>query len=191
MNVAVLASTRGTTLGGLLEAQASGALEAKIVCVITDRACGALDKAKTAGVDAILIDRQLMSSREEFEQKADDELAKRGVELICLAGFMRILSPAFVRKWSGRLLNAHPSLLPKFAGGMDLRVHEAVLAAGEKESGVTVHFVEEGVDTGEIVGQKKVPVVAGDTPESLKERVQEAEKQLYLQVINEFARKMK
>ena len=102
---------------------------------------------------------------------------------------MRVLSPLFVKRWGEKVLNVHPSLLPKHAGGMDLKVHEAVLAAGEKESGCTIHFVDESVDGGKIVAQETVPVVEGDTPESLKERVQEAEKKLYVKVINDFAKK--
>lgn len=188
MKVAFLSSSWGTTLGGVLEAQERGELKAEIACVVADRECPALEKARAAGVDAVLVDRQSLS-QQEFEAAVDGELKKRGVGLVCLAGFMRILSPAFVRKWRGRLLNIHPSLLPKHAGGMDLNVHRAVIESRERETGCTIHFVDEGVDTGAIVAQEKVSVREADTPETLKARVQEAEKKLYVKVINDFAKK--
>ncbi len=188
MKVAFLSSSWGTTLGGVLEAQERGELKAEIACVVADRECPALEKARAAGVDAVLVDRQSLS-QQEFEAAVDGELKKRGVGLVCLAGFMRILSPAFVRKWRGRLLNIHPSLLPKHAGGMDLNVHRAVIESRERETGCTIHFVNEGVDTGAIVAQEKVSVREADTPETLKARVQEAEKKLYVKVINDFAKK--
>jgi formyltetrahydrofolate-dependent phosphoribosylglycinamide formyltransferase len=188
MKVAFLSSSWGTTIGGVLAAQERGELKAQIACVVADKECPALQKARTAGVDAVLVDRAALS-KEEFEEQLDSELRKRGVELVCLAGFMKILSHEFVNKWRDKIINVHPSLLPRHAGGMDLQVHRAVLEARERETGCTIHFVDEGIDTGRIIAQEKVAVREADTAESLKARVQAAEVALFVKVINDFAEK--
>ncbi|MBI5177327.1 phosphoribosylglycinamide formyltransferase [Candidatus Micrarchaeota archaeon] len=185
--IAVLASTRGTDLQAIIDAQKKGVLLAEIACVACDRPCLALDRAKEQGVESFLVDKKQFASREEFDGKILEILQAHRVQLVCLAGYMRILSPLFVRSFPNRIVNVHPSLLPAFAGGMDAGVHAAVLKAGVPETGCTFHLVDEGTDTGAIILQEKVPVLSGDTPQTLKERVQEAEKRLYPRVINLFA----
>jgi phosphoribosylglycinamide formyltransferase-1 len=134
-----------------------------------------LTRAKSAGIPVGVISHR-GKSREDFDAEIDDALKAAGVEVVCLAGFMRILSDGFVRDWQGKLLNIHPSLLPAYKG---TNVHARVLAAGEKQSGASVHFVVPELDGGPVIGQTSVPVMAGDTPESLASRVLEVEQRLY------------
>jgi len=171
--IAVLASGRGSNLEALLRAfppTPPGDALGTVCLVISNRPeAPALARARAAGVEArhVAYDR-----REGFEAAAVAALDEADIDLVCLAGFMRILSPAFVRRYRGRLLNIHPSLLPAHRG---LHAQRQALEAGDAESGCTVHFVDEGVDTGTIVVQRSVPVLDGDDEESLAERIREQE----------------
>lgn len=158
---------------------------AEIVLVISNRPdAGGIAKAKALGIHTLCIDHKNFKTRKAFEQEMDKALRAHDTELICNAGFMRILSPWFVRRWLGRLLNIHPSLLPKFPG---LHTHKRALEAGEAEHGCTVHYVDEGMDTGEIIAQAKVNIQAGDTPEILAKRVLVVEHTLYPMVLQQIA----
>lgn len=175
--IAVLVSGGGTNLQALLDAQQSGALTAgEIVLVIAsnDKAY-ALTRAANAGVPAVVCSRKALGSQEAFEAAISQALAEHGAELIIMAGFMSILTERFTSRWPRRILNIHPSLIPSFCGKgfYGLRVHEAALAYGVKVTGATVHFVNEVPDGGEILLQKAVDVLPGDTPEILQRRVME------------------
>ncbi|MBU0706275.1 phosphoribosylglycinamide formyltransferase [Patescibacteria group bacterium] len=186
--IAILSSTNGTNLQSFIDARDRGELEGvEICCLITDKAmCGAADKARAAGIKVYFIDPKPVS-RETYDQSIADTLAFFDVDLVVLGGYMKILGPAVVEKYRGRILNVHPSLLPKFAGGMNLSVHQAVLDAGETETGMTIHQVTEVVDGGEVILQKKVAVEPGDTAESLKDKVQALEKEWYPKVVKALA----
>jgi phosphoribosylglycinamide formyltransferase-1 len=184
--VAVLISGRGSNLQALLHAE-QDAYEIVLVISNTPNAAG-LDRAREAGVEALTLDHKPYGKdREAFERDLDNLLVQRNVEIVALAGFMRVLTPYFVRAWSGRLVNIHPSLLPKFPG---TKTHERALEAGEKEHGATVHLVVEEVDAGEIIGQASMPVLAGDTPESLADRVLALEHKLYPDCLIKLARQL-
>ena len=171
VRTAVLVSGGGTNLQALLDASARGELpDAEIALVVSNKeGAYALERARKAGVEALYL------GPEDFEAKLEAELAARDIGLIVLAGFLRILSPEFTARWPRRMLNIHPSLIPSFCGQgyYGLRVHEAALARGVKLTGATVHFVNEIPDGGEIILQKAVPVLPGDTPELLQRRVME------------------
>ena len=172
----------------LIKATKADDYPAEIELVISNRPkAGGLDKARDLGVDAICIEHKLYKTRQEFEEKLDQELGKRKIELVCNAGFMRILSPYFVNKWRGKILNIHPSLLPKYPG---LHTHKRVLEAGESEHGCTIHYVDEGMDTGEIIAQAKIDIKKDDTPNSLAERVLRQEHKLYPQTLRMVAQTM-
>jgi len=184
--VAVLASTRGTNFQSMLDARARGELTADICCLITNKPdCGAVEKAKAAGVPVYAID-QTGKTREEFDREAMKILDDLKVDLVALGGYMRIIGSEMVRRYKNRIINIHPSLLPKHPG-MDMSVHQEVLDDGDRETGMTIHFIDEGVDTGPIVFQKSVPVEPGDTAEKLKEKVQVLEKEWYPKVVQMFA----
>ncbi len=180
--IAVLVSGGGTNLQALLDAEKAGELiSGEIVLVVSDRpGAYALERAAKAGVASVELDRKsLGSGREErqaaFEKRLRDALEEYRVDLIVLAGFLSILSPEFTADWDHRILNIHPSLIPSFCGEgfYGLKVHEAALARGVKVTGATVHFVNEIPDGGEIVAQKAVEILPGDTPEVLQRRVME------------------
>lgn len=181
--ILVLVSGGGTNLQALLDAQAAGRLgQGRIAAVLSDRpGVYALERAKAAGVPAVLeeVDRSL--PKEARRRDLSDRILARArsfdARLIVLAGFLSILEGELMAAYAGRMINLHPSLLPKFGGnGMHgERVHRAVLDAGERESGCTVHLVDAGIDTGPIVLQRRVPVLDGDTPESLAERIHKEE----------------
>jgi len=185
--IAVLISGRGSNLGSLLDAQAEGRFHpAQIVLVVANNPdAGGLTLASRAGVKSVVVDPKQYDSREAADQAIHEALTAYEIDLVALAGYNRILTPVLTTPWAGRMLNIHPSLLPKFGGkGMvGLRVHEAVVAAGETESGCTVHWVTEGVDEGAPLGQYRVPVLPGDTPELLAKRVLAQEHQLYPDVL--------
>ena len=176
--IAVLVSGGGTNLQALLDAQRSGALaHGKIVLTVSSRpGVYALERAERAGVPGFVL------PAEDGEAALEELLARFEIDFIILAGFLRILSPAFTARWPRRILNIHPSLIPSFCGkGMyGLRVHEAALARGVKVTGATVHFVNEVPDGGEILLQKAVEVLPGDTPETLQRRVMEQAEWLLL-----------
>ena len=182
MKLAVLCSGRGSDLQSIIDAIERGELQAEISIVITDKPeVQALDRAEKAGIKNICVDRKLFSSRADFEAEILKNLSE--IDLVVLAGFMRILSPEFVKKFSGRLLNIHPSLLPSFPGA---HAHRDVLAYGVKVSGCTVHFVDEGTDSGPIILQAAVEVKDNDTEETLAARVLEQEHKIYPQAIKLF-----
>jgi phosphoribosylglycinamide formyltransferase-1 len=183
--VGVLASGRGSNLQSILEACARPGFPARVVVVISDRERAvALERARAAGVEALWVNPKDFADREAYDQALVRELQGRGVELVCHAGFMRILSPAYVRAWAGRALNIHPSLLPAFPG---LHAQRQALDHGAKVAGATVHFVDEGVDTGPIVLQAAVPVEPGDTEDTLAARILVVEHRLYPEAVRLFA----
>ena len=164
--LAVLCSGRGSDLQSIIDAIQCGDLPAKISVVITDKpGVQALERAEKAGIKSICVDRKKFETRAEFEKEILKNLD--GIDLVILAGFMRILSPEFVKKFSGRLMNIHPSLLPAFPGA---HAHRDVLAYGVKVSGCTVHFVDEGTDSGPVILQAAVEVKDDDTEETLAAR---------------------
>ncbi len=175
--IAVMVSGGGTNLQALLDAQKSGVLTAgEIVLVIASNSSAyAITRAENAGVPAVVCSRKELGSQEAFEAAISQALADHGVELIVLAGFMSILSENFTSQWPRRILNVHPSLIPSFCGQgfYGMKVHEAALEYGVKVTGATVHFVNEVPDGGEIVLQKAVDILPGDTPEVLQKRVME------------------
>ena len=180
--LAVLCSGRGSDLQSIIDAIKVGDLAAEISIVLTDKPnVQALARAESAGIKNICVDRKNFSSRADFEAEILKHLG--GVDLVVLAGFMRILSPEFVRKFEGRLMNIHPSLLPAFPGA---HAHRDVLAYGVKISGCTVHFVDEGTDSGPIILQAAVAVFEGDTEETLAARVLEQEHIIYPRAIKLF-----
>jgi len=183
--VGVLASGRGSNLQALLDACRTPGFPARIAVVISDREhAAALDRARAAGVEALWISPKDFADREQFDAALVRELEARKVGLVCQAGFMRILSPVYVRAFAGRALNIHPSLLPAFPG---LHPHRQALDHGVKVSGATVHFVEEGVDSGPIVLQAAVPVEPDDTEATLAARVLIEEHRLYPAAVRLFA----
>lgn len=180
--LAILLSGRGSNFEAIADAVDAGRLAgARIVAVVSDVAAApGLARARDRGLPAHAVERAGFSSRAEHEAAVTRILEDAGAELVCLAGYMRILSPDFVARWLGRILNIHPSLLPKYQGTAPQR---RAIDAGETVSGCTVHFVDEGTDTGPIVLQREVPIVAGDTEESLSARILEQEHELYPEAI--------
>lgn len=177
----VLCSGRGTDLQSIIDAIGRGEVDAEIAVVLTDKPDAfALERAKKAGIKAVCVNRKQYDGREPFERALIAELEEAGVTLVVLAGFMRILTPVFVHHFAGRIMNIHPALLPSFPGA---HAHRDVLAYGVKVSGCTVHFVDEGTDSGPIILQAAVPVLDGDTEETLGARVLEQEHIIYPQAI--------
>ncbi|MBQ7705457.1 MAG: phosphoribosylglycinamide formyltransferase [Selenomonadaceae bacterium] len=182
IKLAVLCSGRGTDLQSIIDAINAGTLQAEISIVITDKPnVKALERAEIAGIKNICIDRKLFDNRADFEAELLKNLAE--IDLVVLAGFMRILSPEFVKKFTGRLMNIHPSLLPSFKGA---HAHRDALAYGVKVSGCTVHFVDEGTDSGPIILQAAVEVKDDDTEETLSARILEQEHIIYPKAIQLF-----
>ncbi len=177
----VLCSGRGTDLQAIIDAIVAGDLDAEIAVVLTDKpGVMALERAERAGIRNVCVNRKEFSDRQPFEEALAKELQAAGVTLVILAGFMRILSPYFVRLYAGRIMNIHPALLPSFGGA---HAHRDVLAYGVKVSGCTVHFVDEGMDSGPIILQAAVPVYDDDTEETLGTRVLEQEHIIYPRAI--------
>jgi phosphoribosylglycinamide formyltransferase-1 len=187
IRIGVLVSGRGSNLQALIEASREGRVDAEVVVVISDvEGAPALKKAEEAAIAAHYVDPG--PRRAHLTGTAEASIVRlleeSQVDLICLAGFMRILSPGFVRRFARRIMNIHPSLLPAFPG---LNVQRKALEYGVKFSGATVHFVDEGVDTGPIIIQAAVPVVEGDTEESLSQRVLKEEHRIYAEAAQLFA----
>jgi phosphoribosylglycinamide formyltransferase-1 len=183
LKVGVLGSTRGSALQGVLDAIAAGTLDAEIVLVVSDKqSAPILERAARHGVRALFLDPAGLK-RDAYDRQVSEALREAGVELVLLIGYMRIVSEQFVEAWWGRLLNVHPSLLPAFGGLMNMKVHEAVLAAGVNETGCTIHQVTEVVDGGPIVLQKHCPVLPGDTAEMLKSRIEALEQAAFVEVL--------
>lgn len=177
LKVAVLISGRGSNLQALIDACARPDFPAEIRLVLSNRADAAgLERAKRAGIPTQVIPHRDYASRDAFDATLDGALRAAGIELVCLAGFMRLLGDAFVERWRDRVINIHPSLLPAFRG---LDTHARVLAAGVRFTGCTVHFVRAAVDDGPIIVQAAVPVLPGDDSEALAARVLAAEHRAY------------
>ncbi len=175
--VAVLISGRGSNMTSLLAATKDPAFPAEISLVLSNRPeAPGLATAREHGVNTVAIDHKQHMSREDFERAMQEVLEAHRVELICLAGFMRILTPWFVERWTGRMINIHPALLPLYKG---LHTHERALADGVKLHGASVHFVVPGMDEGPIIAQATVPVLDGDTPDTLGQRVLAQEHVIY------------
>lgn len=175
--VAILISGRGSNMRSLVEASRAPGYPAEIVLVASNRPDAAgIAWAKEQGIAAIGMDHKHYENRAHFEQQLGALLNASRVDLVCLAGFMRLMTPEFVEQWRDRMINIHPSLLPLFKG---LHTHERALAAGVKIAGCTVHYVRAEMDEGPIIAQAAVPVLPGDTPDSLAERVLAAEHRVY------------
>jgi phosphoribosylglycinamide formyltransferase-1 len=175
--VAILISGRGTNMAALIEAAKEPSYPAEIALVLSNRPDAAgLARAKENGIETAMLNHKEHASRESFDFALDTRLKTAGIELVCLAGFMRLLTRDFVEAWRDRMINIHPSLLPLFPG---LDTHEKALAAGMKLHGCTAHFVRGAVDSGPIIAQAAVPVLAGDTPDTLAARVLIAEHRIY------------
>ena len=185
LRVGVLASGRGSNLRAILSGVEARRIRAEVVVVLSDRSgAGALDIARDHGVEALVLDPTLHPGREAYDKALIALLEERRVGLVCLAGYMRILGPVFVRHFEGRLLNIHPALLPAFPG---LHAQRQALEHGVRIAGATVHFVDEGVDTGPIVLQAAVPVRQDDTEASLSDRILAEEHRIYPEAIRLFA----
>ena len=177
----ILCSGRGSNLASIIEAVERGAISAEIAVVIADkRDAYALERARAKGIPAVAVVYRDYAERADFERAMLDELHAHDVTLVILAGFMRILSPVFVHAYTGRILNIHPALLPSFPGA---HAHRDALAYGVKVSGCTVHFVDEGMDSGPIILQASVPVTEDDTEETLAARVLEQEHRIFPEAI--------
>lgn len=185
LRVGVLASGRGSNLEAILAAATALDFPAEVALVVSDREqAAALDRARRGQVPAVFLDPKAHGDRDAYDTSLLSLLRENRIELVCLAGFMRILSPDFVRAFQGRILNIHPSLLPAFPG---LAAPRQALEYGVKVAGATVHFVDEGVDTGPIVLQTSVPVLPHDTEASLSARILAEEHRLYPEAIRLFA----
>lgn len=183
--VGVLASGRGSNLQAILDASARPGYPARVAVVVSDRErAAALERAAAAGVPAVFLNPKDHADREAYDAALAQTLRAHGVGLVCLAGFMRILSPGFVRAFPGRILNVHPSLLPAFPG---LAAQRQALEHGAKIAGATVHFVDDGLDSGPIVLQASVPVREGDTEASLSARILLEEHRLLPEAVRLFA----
>lgn len=183
--IAVFASGRGSNFQALVDAQHRGALGGEISILVCDKPqAPVMELAQSANVDVFSFQPKDYASKEDYEREIAAELQQRGVELIVLAGYMRLLSPSFVEFYSGRIINIHPSLLPAFPGKDAIG---QALDYGVKMTGVTVHFVDGGMDTGPVIAQKAVEIKEGDTAEVLAERIHAVEQKLYSEVVSWFA----
>lgn len=186
MRIVALSSSRGTTFQAILDTKARGALQSPIIGLIADKDDrGCVVKAKSTGIPVKIVERKKEETREEYDHRLDAavrELSGEDVSDVVIAavGWMWVLSPQFVARWKNRVLNVHPALLPKHPGA---HAHTEVLRDGDRESGITIHWIDEGVDTGPILLQKSCPVLPNDTEETLKARVQELEKKWYPEVL--------
>lgn len=178
LRIAILISGRGTNMEAILNAAEASDYPAEPILILSNRPTAkGLDTAKAAGFSAVAVDHKPFGKdREAFERALQAVLIEHNIEMIVLAGFMRILTPWFVQQWDGRMINIHPSLLPKYPG---LNTHQRALDAGDSEAGCSVHWVTEGVDEGAVIAQARVPVLDGDTADDLAERVLLEEHRLY------------
>lgn len=175
--IVVLISGNGSNLQAILDACASDDISGKVTAVFSDKAAAyGLERARTADIPAVSVDPKAYSSRAEFDDALMEKIDSYQPDLLVLAGYMRILSDEFVRHYLGKMINIHPSLLPKYPG---LHTHRKAIEAGDEEHGTSVHFVTEELDGGPVVLQAKVPVFADDTPQQLQERVQTQEYKIY------------
>ena len=186
LRIAILISGRGSNMAALIEAAREPAYPVEIVAVISNRPDAAgLERARAAGLHAEVVDHKAYAGREAFDAALEARLLAHGVELVVLAGFLRLMTAPFVERWAGRMINIHPALLPAFPG---LHTHERALAAGVRVHGCTVHYVTPGMDEGPIIGQAAVPVLPGDSPDVLGARVLQAEHRLYPAMLAKVAR---
>ena len=186
LNLAVLISGRGSNLQALIDACAGPDFPARIGIVVSNLPGAAgLARAQRAGIETAVIDHTSFPDRKSFEAALTAALAGAATDLVCLAGFMRVLGPDFIDNWPGRIVNIHPSLLPDYKG---LDTHARVLADGRAETGCTVHYVNAELDAGPVILQERVPVMAGDTPETLADRVLAVEHRLYPEAVAQIAR---
>jgi len=184
IKLGIIGSTNGTDLQAVLDAVGSGELNAEVSVVLSNQKNAyILERAENHNVPAVFVSHK-GKTREKFDAEMTGVLKEYGVGLVLLVGFMRILSAGFCREWQNKLLNVHPSLLPKYAGGMDTNVHKEVLKNGDTQTGCTIHFVTDEVDGGPILVQKKCNVESGDTAETLKIKVQQLEGEAFIEVIN-------
>ena len=189
IKLGVLGSTKGTDLQKIIETEKLGELKAELSVVISNKKDAyILERAKTYNIPAIHISLK-NKTREMFENRVTLVLEKYHVDLILLIGFMRILSAEFCQTWKNKIINVHPSLLPKYSGGMDSSVHEQVLKSKDIESGCTIHYVTEQVDAGQIIMQKRCQIEKNETVETLKSKVQQLEGEAFVQVINKLGKK--
>lgn len=185
--IAILVSGNGTNMQNLINDCHNGRIPAQALLVITDNpAAGAIARARNYGVKTVVVDRKAYSAKADFEMEIMKRIDGEGIDYIVLAGFMRILSPEFVRKYKGKIINVHPSLLPAFPGAHGIK---DAFDAKVKETGVTVHYVDEGVDTGQIILQKKVSVTPEDTLETLEAKVHAAEYEIYPEALRKILRR--
>ena len=183
ISLGVLGSTNGTDLQAILDAISGRKLNANVAVLISNRANAyILERARNHNVPAFFISHK-KKTRKEFDTEMTTVLKKHNVDLVLLIGFMRILSAEFCREWQDRILNVHPSLLPKYTGGMDMNVHTEVLKNGDKETGCTIHFVTEELDAGPILVQKSCRVETDETVQSLKAKVQALEGVAFIDAI--------
>ena len=188
LRLGILASTRATDMQAIIDAINSKKLDATISVVISNKKDAyALERAKNHNIKAVFIDSK-GKEREAYDKEVAKKLDNNNVDLILLIGYMRILSSWFVKKYKNKIMNIHPSLLPKYAGGMDRNVHAEVLKNKENITGCTLHFVDEGADTGPIILQKEVNIEANETVDSLKEKVQKAEQEIIVKAIDLFGK---
>ncbi len=178
LKLAILISGRGSNMKALLEAARDPSFPAQPVLVLSNRPdARGLETAAAEGIATLAIDHKTFGKdREAFERAMHEQLEAAGVEIIALAGFMRVLTPWFVNTWQGRMVNIHPSLLPKYKG---LDTHQRAIDAGDSEAGCTVHWVSPGVDDGEIIQQAAIPILPGDSADSLAARILPVEHRLY------------
>ena len=188
IRLGVLGSTNGTDLQVIIESIKAKKLNATVNVVISNKKNAyILKRGQNHGLPSIFINHK-NKKRESFDSELTLTLKKYNVEFILLIGFMRILSSSFCKRWRHKIINVHPSLLPKYSGGMDMNIHEQVIKNGDKESGCTIHFVTEKLDKGPILIQKKCKVNTNETPETLKVKVQELEGNAIVEAINQIAK---
>ncbi|MCF8496079.1 MAG: phosphoribosylglycinamide formyltransferase [Alphaproteobacteria bacterium] len=188
LSLAVLISGRGSNLQALIDACEDPGFPAAIKIVVSNRpAVYGLERAQNHNIPVQAIDHKQYSSRETFEDALSDALERHAPDLICLAGFMRVLTPHFIRRWEGKIINIHPSLLPAYKG---VDTHARVLADGGAESGCSVHYVTAELDSGPVIVQRRVPVLPGDTPDILAARILEQEHIAYPEAVRRIAETM-
>ena len=188
IKLGVLGSTKGTDLEKIIETEKLGQLNATLSVVISNRKNAyILERAKTYNIPSVYISHK-NKTRNAFDSEVSNVLDKYQIDLILLIGFMRILSEDFCQRWSYKILNVHPSLLPKYSGGMDSNVHEEVLKNNETETGCTIHYVTEEVDGGPILIQRRCLIGKNETPKTLKSKVQKLEGEAFVEVINKLSK---
>jgi phosphoribosylglycinamide formyltransferase-1 len=184
--LAVLVSGSGTNLQAMIDASRAGTMAGTLAVVVCNRpGAKALDRAAAAGIEALLLDHKTFADRAAYDEALHAALVQRQIDFVILAGFMRILTPGFVSKWKGRLVNIHPSLLPAFPGAHAIR---DAIGAKVQRTGVSIHFVDEGTDTGRIITQEVIEVLPTDTEETLAARIHAVEHRIYPPVVDSLVR---